>query len=63
MVSALNPPQPGVAYLCGPENRKPEGFLFSGGIDKQYRTVMGLLHSPQYSAQYIDLLVVVNLGQ
>ena len=39
----FNPLQPGVAFLYPPENiRKPKGFLmFSGGIEKQHRAVMG----------------------
>ena len=41
-LTMFNPLQPGVAYLYLPENiRKTKGFLmFSGGIDKQHRTVM-----------------------
>ena len=38
----LNPLQPGVAFLYPPKNiRKPKGFLFSGGIEKQHRAVIG----------------------
>ena len=38
----INPLQSGVAFLYPPENiRKPLSFLFSGGIEKQHRTVMG----------------------
>ena len=38
----LNPLQPGVDYLYPLKTSENLGFLmFSGGIDKQYRAVMG----------------------
>ena len=41
-INSLNPLQPG-CFSIPPENiRKPKGFLmFSGGIEKQHRAVMG----------------------